>query len=124
MAPHFAQAAGHALVIGLFGGAALVLTMPYSRRGPLIYPVYAAILFTLGLSLSRATALGFGARLAITSAAIGLSTAISFVAVLRRSALLRASGKPLARGHIPALAFPLLILTLFAASAGVAYVSS
>jgi hypothetical protein len=91
------QALERALVIGLFGGAALVLTNLYSRRGPLIYPVYAAILFTLGLSLSRATALGFGARLAATSAA---------------------------PGHAPAWAFPLLILTLFAASAGVAYVSS
>ena len=29
-----------ALVIGLFGGAGLALTALYSRRGPLIYPVW------------------------------------------------------------------------------------
>ena len=34
-------------VVGIFGGAGLVLTQMYSRRGPLIFPVYAAILAAL-----------------------------------------------------------------------------
>ena len=40
-----------AIVVGLFGGAGLALTSIYSRRGPLIYPVYAAILAALALPI-------------------------------------------------------------------------
>jgi hypothetical protein len=42
-----------ALFIGVFGGAGLALTALYSRRGPMIFPVYAAILAALALLLAR-----------------------------------------------------------------------
>ena len=44
MSSAFTHVLLQAAVIGVFGGAALVLTQLYSRRGPMIYPVYAAIL--------------------------------------------------------------------------------
>jgi hypothetical protein len=124
----FVAVLSRALVIGGFGGAALVLTQFYSRRGPLIYPVYAATLFALGLFLSRASGLGFGARLFACFAGVFLSTAIAFVATLvlaaRGRAQLRAQGIPLAAGHAPIWALPLVVLILVTVSAGVAYVSS
>ena len=53
---------GQAVVIGTFGGVGLVLTTIYSRRGPMIYPVYAAILAALTLLLARYSALPFSVR--------------------------------------------------------------
>ena len=117
-----------ALVIGAFGGAALVLTQIYSRRGPLIYPVYGAILFTLGVFLVRAPELGFGARLLICFVAVFVSTAMTLVATLvlaaRARARLLAQGGTLMPGHAPIWGLPLVLLILITASAGVAYVSS
>jgi hypothetical protein len=116
-----------AIVIGLFGGAALVLTQIYSRRGPMIFPVYAAILICLTLSLSRAQ-LRFIDGFIVTFIAIMLATAVSFVATLilaaRARQRLRASGRELQPGHAPRWAFPLLLLILVTVSAGAAYVAS
>jgi hypothetical protein len=117
-----------ALVIGAFGGVGLVLTQIYSRRGPLIYPVYAAILFGLGLFLSRISGLSFGARLLVCFAAILLSTLAALGATLvlaaRVRARLRADGHVLAPGRAPIWGLPLVLLVLVLASAGVAFVSS
>jgi|SRR5215831_15890636 len=128
MTADFAALIARALVIGGFGGAALVLTQIYSRRGPMIYPVYAAILFALGLFLSRASGFGFGARLLACFAAVLLSTAITFVATLvlaaRARARLLAEGRTLAPGHAPIWGLPLVLLLLATASAGVAFVSA
>ena len=128
MTPAFVPALSHALVIGVFGGASLVLTQLYSRRGPLIYPVYAAILFVLGLSLVRTPSLGFGARLVIAFAAVFLSTlfAVGAATVLgnRQRRRLRESGRPMIDGSAPIWGFPLILLALIAASAGVAYLST
>ena len=127
MSVDFVHAFARALVIGGFGGVALVLTQVYSRRGPLIYPVYAAILCMLSLSLARATALPFLPRLVIAFAAILVSTAFSVAAtvVLARRARRRhlAAGASLAPGRIPSWALPLLLLTLVTVSAGAAFVS-
>lgn len=116
-----------ALVIGLFGGAALALTQIYSRRGPLILPVYAAILVCLTLSLSRAR-LRFVDGFLVTFIAIMLATAVSFVATLilaaRARQQLRASGRELLPSRPPRWAFPLLLLILVTVSAGAAYVAS
>ena len=128
MSIEFVPALSRALVIGVFGGASLVLTQMYSRRGPLIYPVYAAILFVLGLSLVRTPTLGFGARVLVAFAAVLLSTLFSLVAVLvlgnRQRRRLRESGRTLAPGRAPVWGFPLILFALFAASAGVAYLST
>ena len=128
MTPEFFQALSRALVIGLFGGAGLVLTQLYSRRGPLIYPVYAAILFVLTLSLARTPSLGFMARLFVALAAVLLSTLAALIATIlrgnRERQRLRESGRSLAPGGAPAWGFPLILLVLVVVSAGVAYVSS
>jgi hypothetical protein len=105
-----------------------VLTQIYSRRRPMIYPVYAAMLFALGLFLSRASGFGFGARLLVCFAAVLLSTAITFIAALvlagRARARLLAEGRTLAPGHAPIWFLPLVLVLLVTASAGVAYVAS
>ena len=128
MTPEFVPALSHALVIGVFGGASLVLTQLYSRRGPLIYPVYAAILFVLGLSLVRTPSLGFGARLLIAFAAVLLSTLFAVGAAIvlgnRQRRRLRESGRPMVQGSAPYWGFPLILLALIVASAGVAYLST
>src|SRR5262245_21917214 len=117
-----------ALVIGAFGGAALVLTQVYSRRGPLIYPVYAAIFFALALFLARTTEIGFGVRLFICLAAVLLSTAFTFVGTLvlaaRARARLAVEAMALAPGSAPIWGLPLVLVVLGTASAGVAFVSS
>src|SRR3954463_6287512 len=51
-----------AIVLGLFGGIGLALTATYSRRGPLIYPVYAAVLAAPTLLLARYASLPYDAR--------------------------------------------------------------
>src|SRR5688572_2523674 len=51
-----------AAVIGAFGGLGLALTTIYSRRGPMIYPVYAGLIAALTLLLTRYTSLAFSAR--------------------------------------------------------------
>ena len=53
---------GQAVVIGTVGGVGLTLTTIYSRRGPMIYPVYAAIVCALTLLLTRYSALSFSTR--------------------------------------------------------------
>lgn len=128
MSPEFVPALARGLVIGVFGGAALVLTQIYSRRGPLIYPVYAAILFVLALALSRVVGLSFLDRVTVALSAILLSTLCTLVATMALAARVRrrvrASGQAVAPGHVPVWGFPLVFLVLVAASAGVAYVSS
>jgi hypothetical protein len=128
MAPDFLPALSRALVIAAFGGAGLVLTQVYSRRGPLVFPVYAALLAALALSLARAPALGFSPRFLIALSATGVATAIAFVATLvlaarARRTLERGRREP-APGRAPRWGLPLVVLLLVAASAGVAYVSS
>ena len=126
--PDFVGALSRALVIGVFGGTGLVLTQLYSRRGPMIYPVYAALLAALALSLARVNDLSFAARFVIALSATLLATAMTFVAtvVLGRRARkqLIESGRPFGPGRVPAWGLPLLLLILVVVSAGVAHVSS
>jgi hypothetical protein len=51
-----------AIVVGIFAGVGLALTTIYSRRGPMIYPVYAALVVALTLLLSRHAILPFRDR--------------------------------------------------------------
>jgi hypothetical protein len=128
MPPSLLPVMSRAVTIGAFGGAALVLTQIYSRRGPLIYPVYAGILVVLGLFLTRAASLGFGTRFVICLVALLVSTAMTFIATLvlaaRARARLLAQGRTIAPGRAPIWGLPLLLLILVTASAGVAYVAS
>ncbi len=128
MVPDFVAALARALVIGAFGGAGLVLTQVYSRRGPLIFPVYAALLAALALSRARAAHLGFSPRFLIALSATVLATTIAFVATLILAARVRRrlkrEGRQLAPGRAPVWGLPLVVLILVTGSAGVAYVSS
>jgi len=117
-----------AAVVGVFGGAGLVLTTIYSRRGPLIYPVYAALLSALALLLARYRSLAFSTRFAAAFTGVLVATCMLFVAVLvlggRQRRALQESGRPTVPGHIPAWGPPLLGVILVAISGGVAFVSS
>lgn len=117
-----------ALVVGVFGGAGLVLTQMYSRRGPLIYPVYAAILASIALVSARFRDLPYAAHLTAALTGMLVATAMALAAVLvlgaRERQRIRESGRPMAPGGAPWWGFPLILLTIVVASAAVAYVSS
>jgi hypothetical protein len=93
-------AISRALVVGAFGGIGLALTVTYSRRGPLIYPVFAALLAALALLLSRYATLPYSARFA--AALAGFVTAcVPFYAATLASAA-RSRRRAIARGRLPA----------------------
>ena len=73
-------ALARALVLGLFGGAGLVLTTLYSRRGPLIYPAYAAFLAALTMMLARYPSVPYPVRFAIALAAFMTASAFLYFA--------------------------------------------
>jgi hypothetical protein len=70
-----------AIVLGGFGGIGLSLTAIYSRRGPLIFPVYAAILAALALLLSRYSDAPFSTRLGAALAGFLVASAALYVTV-------------------------------------------
>src|SRR3954468_13373091 len=82
-------AATRAIVIGLFGGAGLALATIYSRRGPLIYPVYASILAALALLLSRFAGLSFADRFAAALLGFIVASVILTITVARLARLNR-----------------------------------
>jgi hypothetical protein len=51
-----------AIVLGIFGGIGLALTPTFTRRGPMILPVYAALLAALALLAARYTVVPYAAR--------------------------------------------------------------
>src|SRR5262245_13393323 len=51
-----------AIVLGIFGGVALALTPMFTRRGPMIFPVYAALLVALGFQAARYPTVTYAAR--------------------------------------------------------------
>jgi hypothetical protein len=125
-------AVARALVVGLFGGVGLVLLAVYSRRGPLVFPVYAAILAALAAVLSRDAALPYAARYAAALVGFVAASAPFFVATMhlagRDRARLRAAGRlpAAARGPSPlgyAAAASFLLAIGAVVSAGVAFVA-
>ncbi len=80
-----------AAVVGVFGGAGLALTSIYSRRGPLVYPVYAALLAALALLTAGYSSVSYAGRLigvfvgfAVASAVLYVTTGILAQQVRRR----------------------------------------
>jgi hypothetical protein len=124
----FAAVLSRALVVSVFGGVGLILTQVYSRRGPLIFPVYAAICAALTWSLARAPNPPFTSRFVIALTSTLLATAMAFVATLVLAARARRklveSGRQFAPGRVPAWGLPLILLILVAVSAGVAHVAT
>ena len=115
-----------AVVLGAFGGIGLVLTTMYSRRGPLIFPVYAAFLGSLAVLLARYADLAFPIRLSAAMAGFVVAAAIHYVAVdisanRERRRLGFTQNIPFL-GHLWRLS--LLFTAGFIASAGVAFIAS
>jgi hypothetical protein len=121
-----------ALVVGAFGGVGLALTMLYSRRGPLIFAPYAALLAALTVLLARYAALPYAARLAAALAGFLVASAILYVtaAVLAE----RARRRLIAENRLPASALRvplsghawragLLLIVGTVLSAGVAFLA-
>lgn len=94
-----APALARAAVVGVFGAAALALITIYSRRGPMIFPVYAAILAALALLLTRFPALSLADRLAACLVSFCVASAGLYVA----SGILaqRHRQHAVARGQLP-----------------------
>ena len=70
-----------ALVVGAFGGTGLVLTVVYSRRGPMTYSVYAAVLAALALLSARYPAVRYPGRFGAALAGFAAASAPLYVAV-------------------------------------------
>jgi hypothetical protein len=124
-----------AVVLGVFGGAGLALTTIYGRRGPLIYPAYAALLAALTLLLARYNGMSFGERFAAALAGFLVASAVLYVtaAILsdqQRRRLVAEGRLPASAisarlpfwGHAWRLGFLLAVGAI--TSAGIAYVAS
>jgi hypothetical protein len=113
-----------ALTLGLLGGAALVLTHVYSRRGPMLYPVYAATLVCIALMLAQFDAMGFGLRFGAALLSLGVASLTLLLRVSYRSAQRRARDRVVVMGpsRRPPWGMPLVATTLLAASAAVAFI--
>jgi hypothetical protein len=70
-----------AAVVGVFGGIGLLLTSIYSRRGPLIYPVYAALLAALTMLLARYSEMSFGDRFAAALVGFTVASLMAYITV-------------------------------------------
>jgi hypothetical protein len=99
--PHLLVLA-QAAVIGLFGGVGLALTSIYSRRGPMIYPVYAATIAAITLLLARHASLSFGARFVAGFVGFMVSNAVFYpvVGILAQ----RGRRELVSQGRLPAAA--------------------
>ena len=130
----FSVTLARASVLGVFGAISLALMVTYSRRGPLIYPVYAAILASLAMLLARDPTLTYGMRFdaalgGFAVSSFGLYVAVVLSARRSRRALVRAGRLPPSAlnhhvsivGH--AWRIGLLLGVGAVASAGVAFIS-
>ena len=117
-----------AIVIGALGGIGLILTHVFSRRGPLIFPVYAGILASLALVTSRFSAVPFNTAFVSVLAGMTVATMLALASVLVRTAKHRrkvvASGRVIKDERPPRWAFPLTALSLIASSAAVAFIAT
>ena len=70
-----------AIVLGVFGGIALILTITYSRRGPLVYISYAAMAVAMALLVARHATLSFSVKTTAAFAAFFVATLLASFAV-------------------------------------------
>jgi hypothetical protein len=119
------------VVLGAFGGLGLALTTFYSRRGPLIFPVYTAFLAAVAVLLARYADIAFPERLLAAIVGFLVAATIHYVAVgvhanrQRRVLHQRYPQLPLTipyTGHVWRLS--VLALAGLVASAGVAFLVS
>jgi hypothetical protein len=127
-------AVSRAILIGVFGGACLAFTLVYSRRGPLVLPVYGALLAALTLLLARYPTASYVGR--FVAALSGLCVASGFLYVTVAIDAGRGRQRLVAEGRLPASALEvrlglighgwrilLLLAVSTLASAAVAFVS-
>jgi hypothetical protein len=88
-----------ALVVGAFGGAGLVITAIYSRRGPLIFAPYAAFLAALTLVLARYPSIPYSARVAAGLVGFLVASAALYAATVVLAG--RARRRLVAEGRLP-----------------------
>jgi hypothetical protein len=128
---HFSIAANplfpRAIILGILGGIGLALTQVFSRRGPIILPVYAALLAALAFLAARYTTVPYVARAFAIFIAYCLASAAIYVATAIVAG--RARRRAVARGCLPtsALAFRLSLFGhawRLAALAGIGFVLS
>ena len=121
------------IVVGVFGGAGLCLTILYSRRGPLIFVPYAALLAALTFLLSRYADLSYTSRFIAALSGFVVATAAGYITVSimanRRRDVLRKEGRLPATAPGPSLwqrtwHVSLVLGLCGVASAAVAFVSS
>lgn len=112
------------LIVGVFGGISLVLSHMYTRRGPLIYPIYAAILFASTLVVAQYAEYPFGIRFTGVLLSLVVATAFGLARVMhvaaKRSQSHALAGKPPIPGGAPWWGMPVVLGGLVAASAGAA----
>ena len=117
-----------ALAIGAFGGAGLILTQLYSRRGPAVFPVYSALVVLLGAFLVRASPLGFLRLFIVSFLALMLAVFVSTAGglliatrVIRAKQVVVRQRRPLSDllGQVG-----VMVLAIGVASVGIAYVVS
>ncbi len=124
-----------ALVLGAFGGVGLVLTVVYSRRGPMIFLPYAALLVALALLLSRFGDLPYASRFVAAFTGFVIATIPAYVAVgvlgKRQRERLRREGRLFAAPPPPLVALwgrvwrlGLVLVVAGIVSAGVAFVAA
>ena len=115
-----------AVVLGALGGIGLVLTTLFSRRGPLIFPVYAAFLSSVAVLLAQYTGISFSFALSAAMAGFAVASGLHYVAVV-----IIANRQRRQRGYhqyIPLFGHAWRLAALFTmgliASSGVAFVAS
>jgi len=117
-----------AIVIGALGGIGLILTQVYSRRGPLVFPVYAGILVSLALVTARFSAVPFSTGFVSVLVGMTVASTLALASTLviggkqRRKAV--ASGRTVKQERPPRWALPLTALSLVVSSAAVAFIAT
>ena len=118
-----------AVVIGVLGGIGLILTQIFSRRGPLIFPVYASILAALAFVTARFPTVSYSAGFVAVLAGMLVATVIALTSVIVRARKHRerllASGRTIdLTARPPRWALPLTALSIVVSSAAVAFVAT
>ena len=112
------------LVLGALGGVGLLLGYRFSKRGPIMFPIYGTILFVAALVIAQFPGLTFPMRFQGVMLTMLVATAIAMAGVqaaVQRRLLKRAQrGLPPIDGHAPWWSAPVVLASLAAASAAVA----
>ena len=91
-----------ALVLGILGGVGLSLTSTFSRRGPMILPVYAAVFAALALVAARYADVAYLPRSIAIFAGYAVASLELYVAVMILAD--RDRQRSVAQGRLPASA--------------------